>query len=468
MLRPKSPISVQLELTDACNHACVHCYNYWRSYHTELVKKPSLADITRLIRIGQRIVDAEVFHVVLSGGEPLILGRCDLEKIISNYRKKGLSVGINSNITLASPEYAKMLKNNEVTILASVISNNEKDFDNVTQKKGSFKRFLKGAENLAREGVYLSSNMVVDKSRVKDVYDTGRFVAELGFKGFNATRISPSNSGMIRDYSSLILDNFEVKSMLDQLLSVKKDFRLNIGSLNALPYCSVPNPQDYKEIFSRSCVAGLTTLGISPNGDVRACQHFNISYGNVLDEPLQSIWQRMPVWKKKYSQQCAGCAYTGKCAGGCRENALHTSGDITGDDNLKISGFGPIRERWDSQIESIDAIVLHKGLKIREEEFGAILYKSAAKYSLIDNFTNFIIKNLALRESIKKSDVLEIGSDISYVNEDYVNRVFSGLINNGLASKCSVPKFPVMSEYCTFINGVSYRFPLEQNIMEVE
>jgi len=468
MLRPRSPITVQLELTDACNHACVHCYNYWRSYYPELMKKPSPEDIDRLFSIGQNVADAEAFHIVLSGGEPLIVNRHDLERIISQHRKSGLTVGVNSNITLASPEYARMLRDNGVSILASVISHDEKDFDKVTQKGGSFKRFLKGAENLAREGVYMSSNMVVDKSRVKDVYDTGKFVAELGFKGFNATRISPSNSGMIKDYSSLILDNYEIKSMLDQLLDVKKDFGLKIGSLNALPYCSVPNPQDYKEIFSRSCVAGLTTLGISSKGDVRACQHFDISYGNVLDEPLQSIWQRMPVWKKQYSQQCAGCAYTGKCAGGCRENALHVSGDISGDDNLKIRGFGPIRERWDSPIESIDAIVLYKGLKIRKEEFGAVLYSSAAKYSFIDQFTAFIIKNLASRDSIKKSDTLEIGSDISYVNEDYVNRVFSGLVNNGLASKYSVPKFSGMPEYCTFIEGVSYRFPLKQKFREDE
>jgi MoaA/NifB/PqqE/SkfB family radical SAM enzyme len=27
----KSPVAVQLELTTACNHKCIHCYNHWRN-----------------------------------------------------------------------------------------------------------------------------------------------------------------------------------------------------------------------------------------------------------------------------------------------------------------------------------------------------------------------------------------------------------------------------------------------------
>ena len=86
MIRPNSPINVQLELTDVCNHACVHCYNNWRSYYPELMKKPNSEDIKILFKIGQRVIDADVFHIVLSGGEPLIIEKDDLENIISMYR----------------------------------------------------------------------------------------------------------------------------------------------------------------------------------------------------------------------------------------------------------------------------------------------------------------------------------------------------------------------------------------------
>ncbi|HIH31246.1 TPA: radical SAM protein [Candidatus Woesearchaeota archaeon] len=469
MIRPNSPINVQLELTDVCNHACVHCYNNWRSYYPELMKKPNSEDIKILFKIGQRVIDADVFHIVLSGGEPLIIEKDDLENIISMYRINGLTVGVNSNITLADYDHGKLFKDLGVSVLASVISYDEETFDLVTQRKGSYKRFLEGAKNLVNNGIYLSSNMVVDKFRVNDVYDTGKFVANLGFKGFNATRISPSNSGMIKDYSGLLLDNQDMKKMLDQLIAVKKDFGLNIGSLNALPYCCVPNPEDYKEIFSRSCVAGLTTLGISSKGDVRACQHFDKSYGNILEEPLTSIWERMPVWKTEYSQVCNGCVYTGKCAGGCRENALQTSGIITGEDNLKIGGYGIITKRWDSKIDSIDEIVMSKGLKIRDEEFGAILYRSAAKYTFIDTFAKFIIKSLFTRSIIRKQDILEIGKDIPYVNKSYIDRLFTGLVNNGLASKSVTnTELSRMPKYCTNINEILYRFPIEQNLMEGE
>jgi hypothetical protein len=34
MFRLKSPLRVQLEITEACNNARSHCYNYWRYVET--------------------------------------------------------------------------------------------------------------------------------------------------------------------------------------------------------------------------------------------------------------------------------------------------------------------------------------------------------------------------------------------------------------------------------------------------
>jgi len=432
MLRPKSPISLQVELTDACNHHCTHCYNFWR---TDDYWKFEKSDSSNLLRIADKIIEAEVFHVVLSGGEPLVVPIATLEELVDKYKSGGVSVSFNSNITLVKSAHIEMFKKYGLSILTSVPSYNQEDFERITMKKGSFDSFVDSAKLISGNGVYLSSNMVVNKQTLNDVYTTGKFMASLGAKGFCATRMSPSNNGIITDYSSTVLDRDDMVSMLDQLLAVHEDFGLTVNSLNAIPYCFTDNPLKYSMILNRSCVAGLTSGGMSSKGDLRACQHFDISYGNVLDEPLQDIWSRMTVWKYEYlsTGECKGCVEQQRCGGGCRENAHKIGGDFNGKDS--ITGKPLTQKVREDIIDCIDAIKLVPNIKVRDEDFGAVFFKQSNKYCLVDKFTSEAIKNLYSRNTITKKDMLEVGSDCGYVDSKYVDKVFSNLVNNGLAYK---------------------------------
>ena len=62
-----APTCVNLEITEACNVKCKHCYNPWRDEHAG---KFSL-DIDKIDFLIKEFVDNGVFHVILSGGEPL-------------------------------------------------------------------------------------------------------------------------------------------------------------------------------------------------------------------------------------------------------------------------------------------------------------------------------------------------------------------------------------------------------------
>jgi radical SAM protein with 4Fe4S-binding SPASM domain len=431
MLKPKSPLSVQFEITDNCNHKCRHCYNFWRDEDFSS-KKINEDNVKKIINIGNELINNEVFHVILTGGEPLLLGE-NLERIIKPYFENNVGIRINSNITLVNDNIINVLKKYNVDILASIISNDEKTFDYVTQRKGSFNKFIEKAELLSNNDIYTSANMVVNKDTLNSVYDTGKLAASLGFKGFNATRVSPSNNGVIKDYKDIILNNEDIVNLLDQLLAIKEEFNINVGTLNALPYCAVPDTSKYGDIFNRSCVAGLTTCGINKEGDVRACQHFDINYGNLLEENLKEIWKKMPIWKEKYhNDSCNGCFYDGKCAGGCKENSYHCNNDMCSDDNLKTNIITKIENK---EIKTIDKIRIKNGLKIRDESFGSIIFKNPAIYSYLDHFSTYIIKEIYNRKELSKKDLLFIGENIDYVDELYVDKLFNNLLNNNLAKE---------------------------------
>jgi MoaA/NifB/PqqE/SkfB family radical SAM enzyme len=56
----------------------------------------------------------------------------------------------------------------------------------------------------------------------------------------------------------------------------------------------------------KECPGGREKLCISPYGEVIGCGMNYISFGNVLQEPLENIWERTCEWPpfKKRSKKC--------------------------------------------------------------------------------------------------------------------------------------------------------------------
>ena len=106
MVRPrKQPLafeSVVVEVTQACHHRCLHCYNFWRSRRApvkdpQTLSRPEILDVIRKVRR-----DTPLRQVVLSGGEPLL--RPDLPEIAGDLAAEGLNVVVITNGTLLTDE----------------------------------------------------------------------------------------------------------------------------------------------------------------------------------------------------------------------------------------------------------------------------------------------------------------------------------------------------------------------------
>ena len=63
------PLTAQLEVTDFCNHRCIHCYNL----DSEIKNRPmrQVGDET-VLKCAQTLIDNKIFGVIVTGGEPLI------------------------------------------------------------------------------------------------------------------------------------------------------------------------------------------------------------------------------------------------------------------------------------------------------------------------------------------------------------------------------------------------------------
>ena len=92
-----APTTINLEMTEACNVKCRHCYNPWREEHAGKFN----LDNKKIDYLIDEFVKNKVFHVILSGGEPLAKFNelCHaLKRLVDN----NISTSLNSNLMLAT------------------------------------------------------------------------------------------------------------------------------------------------------------------------------------------------------------------------------------------------------------------------------------------------------------------------------------------------------------------------------
>jgi radical SAM protein with 4Fe4S-binding SPASM domain len=324
-----APLNCQLEVTTECNNKCLHCYNHWRSSLTKEVPL-SLANGQKIMHM---IGDAGVHEVTFTGGEPLlnfdVLAAC-----LELTNELGIKPYLNSNLVALTKQKAKILKDLGINgVLTSVIGPNAEVHDAIAQRKGAFKRTLKGVGVAQDAGIRVSANMVVSRRNLGFIKDTAKLVASIGIKNFNATKVGcPGNCS---DFSDMSLTKDQFIQYMTELVAVSKETDLKCGHLEPYPLCTLASIDGASDLESRRCPAGITTCTISSGGDVRPCSHLDVQYGNLLVDGITEVWKRMDDWRRTayMPQSCNNCKLITVCGGGCRmESKMHSSGDLSAAD----------------------------------------------------------------------------------------------------------------------------------------
>ena len=142
------PLSAEIELTERCNHNCVHCYINLPANDQEARKRElSFEEIREIV---DEAVEMGCLWWLITGGEPLV--REDFADIYLYLKKKGLLVSVFTNGTLIMPELVRLFKKYpprglEITVYGVT----QKTYEKVTRTLGSFEAFKRGI-NLLQEG----------------------------------------------------------------------------------------------------------------------------------------------------------------------------------------------------------------------------------------------------------------------------------------------------------------------------
>lgn len=312
----KAPIHAYLELTQACNLRCRHCYNDSRFNGNT----PKEAPIEQIV---DKIIEWDVFDVTLSGGEAL-LRRPQLYSALEKLGKAEIYASLNTNLTLITMEDAEKLKSYGLRgILTSLHSSNEQEHDAISGKEGCFKRTIEGIEKVVEQGIPVAINLVGTKYTKDNIYKMGQLAKERGVSMFTVSPIV-ANPNKTSEHVSESLNPEELMNMLWDLYRIKQDFGIQTKLQRLVLPCFFWENEELRYLAGTSCSAELFLANIRPNGEVTGCPTLNTSYGNVLQDPLQTIWKNLTSEfdKRDIFEGCKCCDMKFQCNGGCKAENL--------------------------------------------------------------------------------------------------------------------------------------------------
>lgn len=309
---PSVPHLVHIETTYACNSLCIFCYNPRR--HERF--NPQKID-----RIVQSIHNSWVPHVYLIGGEPSLLGINKLNEYINFLAdRSSLTVVTNGLICLKG-------LSTRLACIGIPIHGTEDMHERHTQVIGGYKKTMASAEYYIGQGFDVRCIPVLTAWNHDQMYEIIGLAKQLGMESIFVDRFEDGGLGNLHSKElKPTIEQFKVS--LGQMIAARKDFNIPVGFGTAIPFCL--DERLISENIFAECGAGITFAAVNPDGDVRICNQSEVIYGNVLERPIEQIWQdtRLDEFRNLswVTEPCIKCPVLEDCLCGCKVDCSCSSG----------------------------------------------------------------------------------------------------------------------------------------------
>jgi len=168
------PPVVFWEVTDQCNHNCIHCFNYWRTDKQALANS-CLKTEEEYLAIAKRILQQKPVRVIFTGGEPLIAFK-QLRPALELLHENRVNLSFNTNAALLTEEIAEFFARHRIGMFISFPSCKMEEFDRIVDCPGAFSRVGKALEIAKRHFLFFSFNMVVSRINLGSIFDTAQYL----------------------------------------------------------------------------------------------------------------------------------------------------------------------------------------------------------------------------------------------------------------------------------------------------
>lgn len=282
------PIDATLELTRICSIKCTHCYigdARWVKNPNEL----SLAEIKELMDV---LHEKGTLWLCLSGGE--VTAHKHFREIWLYAKRKGFLLTLFTNATLLTDELTDFLvEYPPFRIEVSIYGGTREVYEKVSQVKGSFARFIRGIQNLAKHDFNWELKTVLIEENAKELGLMKSIADDYGVKFKFDANINPSVGK--EDVGGKAPCQSRVNT--DEILEAELGNERIRQSFNDLAEYVGHNYTRNENLYS--CGAGKNMVYIDAEGNVQMCvltPHEGQSVRAQPDNPLRDTMSKSFDW----------------------------------------------------------------------------------------------------------------------------------------------------------------------------
>ncbi|MEM9462827.1 MAG: radical SAM protein [Myxococcota bacterium] len=316
------------ELTLACDHRCRHCGpRAAKARPDELNTEECLELVAQMAELG-------VGEVVLIGGEAYL--RDDFLLVIRACREHGMSVTMTTGGWGLTPQRCKAAKEAGLRGVSVSIDGLEANHDHVRSRTGSWARAFTALRNARAAGIPIASNTQINQRSARELLPLLELLAA---EGIHAWQIQFTMAhGNAADHPDLLVQPYmllEIYAQIDKVIDRCNELGIKLWPANNVGYFG-PLEQRLRHHqtggrFFTGCKAGIRTLGIESNGQIKSCPSLggptNLG-GSWREHGLKALWERSP--EVGYTRHrtlddlwgyCRECYYAQTCMAGCTATA---------------------------------------------------------------------------------------------------------------------------------------------------
>ena len=318
----------QWHVTERCNLRCTHCYQIAPpppdpSWHELMLILEQLKSFV----VGCRDSGGQSFraHVTVTRGEPFL--REDFPLLLERLSVAGhlFSFAVLTNGTLLSPGLVRSLHRLRPSFVQVSIDGARESHDCMRGDK-SYDRAVAGVKLLVAAGIPAYLSFTAQRGNYRDFASVARLGRRLGVSRVWADRMVPCSREHRAEDTLMTPD--ETREFIGLMERERRR-----GWLGPSPVVLHRSLQFTAEgVSPYRCSAGDTLVTVLPNGDVCPCRRMPIVAGNMLRQPLESIYGTSDLFSRlrdrnRMSSGCEGCFYARSCGGGSRCLAWAVHGD---------------------------------------------------------------------------------------------------------------------------------------------